>query len=98
MACALQAKQKPNRSANWCKQNNIPHKILNWQGDKPQTGIQDAARDARRALLCEECAAQGIEFLLLGHQADDQAETILMRLQRGTGLRGLLGMRDVNGR
>ncbi len=78
----------------WCKQNNIPHKILNWQGDKPQTGIQDTARNARRALLCKECAAQGIEFLLLGHQADDQAETILMRLQRGTGLRGLLGMRE----
>lgn len=89
------SKAEAEQVGTWCKQNNIPHKILNWQGDKPQTGIQDAAREARRALLCEECAAKGIEFLLLGHHADDQAETILMRLQRGTGLRGLLGIHDV---
>lgn len=79
----------------WCTAHAIQHHILVWQGDKPATGIQDAARDARRRLLCDACYKNGIEVLLLGHQADDQAETILMRLQRGTGLRGLLGMRDV---
>lgn len=88
------SKAEAEQVAAWCKQNNIAHEILTWQGDKPSTGIQDAAREARRALLCEACAAKEIDFLLLGHQADDQAETILMRLQRGTGLRGLLGMRD----
>lgn len=88
------SKSESEQVAAWCKQNNIAHSILTWQGDKPATAIQDVARDARRKLLCETCAAQEIEFLLLGHQADDQAETILMRLQRGTGLRGLLGMRE----
>lgn len=80
--------------AAWCKQHNIPHHILTWQGDKPTTGLQDAARNARRKLLCEACVEHECDALLLGHQADDQAETLLMRLQRGTGLRGLLGIRD----
>ena len=81
--------------AEWCHSHNIAHHTLVWSGAKPSTGIQDAARQARRQLLCAACAQHGIDTLLLGHQADDQAETIIMRLQRGTGLRGLVGMRPV---
>lgn len=81
--------------SNWCQKNGIAHHILHWQGTKPETGLQEAAREARRQLLCEKCRALDIPVLLLAHQADDQAETILMRIQRGTGLRGLMGMQDV---
>ncbi len=81
--------------AAWCKKNGIAHKTLKWTGPKPKTDIQNKAREARRKLLFAACRKEKIPVILMGHQADDQAETILMRLQRGTGLRGLLGIRPV---
>jgi len=75
--------------ADWCTQHNIPHQTLHWLGEKPDTAIQATARKMRRNLLCAACIEQDIHHLLLGHQADDQAETLLMRLQRGSGLKGL---------
>ena len=78
--------------ANWCEKQKINHKTLIWTDPKPAHAIQDTARIARRRLLLESCHAHSIPFLVLGHQADDQAETVLMRMQRGTGLRGMLGM------
>ncbi len=78
--------------AEWCKQNNIAHRTLVWEGPKPANGLQDAARNARRALLLAACRDLKGDTLALAHQADDQAETLIMRLQRGTGLRGLVGM------
>jgi tRNA(Ile)-lysidine synthase len=87
--------QEAKRIAQWCKQNNIEHRTLKWQGEKPVTAIQVKARNARRRLLCAKCKELGIDTLLLGHQADDQAETMLMRLQRGTGLKGLKAMQPM---
>lgn len=81
--------------ARWCNEHNIAHEILTWQTPKPSTGIQEAARNARRELLCDACQRLGIPFLLLGHQADDQAETLFMRMQRGTGLHGLKSIEPV---
>jgi tRNA(Ile)-lysidine synthetase-like protein len=90
-----ESKAEAEAVSNWCQKNNIPHHVLQWQGTKPETGLQDAARQARRQLLCDKCHALDIPVLLLAHQADDQAETIIMRLQRGTGLRGILGIQEV---
>lgn len=81
--------------SEWCKANNIEHHILPWIGEKPKTAIQASARNARRRLLCQAAVQYNIEHLLLGHQADDQAETMLMRLQRGTGLEGLKAMQPI---
>lgn len=81
--------------ADWCKRHGIPHQTLHWQGEKPRTGVQATARKMRRKLLCAACVEHGIDTLLLGHQADDQAETMLMRLQRGSGLKGLRVMHPV---
>ncbi|MFM9598093.1 ATP-binding protein, partial [Streptomyces scabiei] len=66
----------------------IDHAILEWTGPKPAGGIQAAARDARFALLEAWCAAQGVLHLCLAHHADDQAETLLLRLARGSGVDG----------
>lgn len=76
----------------WCATQNIPHETLQWLGEKPTSALQDSARKARRQLLCEACEYRNIPVLLLGHQRNDQAETILMRLLRGTGLSGMRAM------
>ncbi len=76
----------------WCVENKIDHTILTWTDEKPATAIQNTARNKRRQLLFNACAEKNIPVLLMGHQADDQAETFLMRLQRGSGVLGLTGI------
>ncbi|MGB8275663.1 MAG: tRNA lysidine(34) synthetase TilS, partial [Alphaproteobacteria bacterium] len=71
------------------------HRTLRWQGAKPRTGVQAAARSARYALLFDWCRKQGVLHLVLGHHADDQAETFLLRLSRGSGPDGLAAMAAV---
>ncbi len=69
--------------------------ILKWEGKRPETGVQERARRARYALMQDYCAAHNIAHLFLGHHQDDQAETFLFRLAKGSGLDGLSGMRAV---
>lgn len=66
--------------------------ILTWEGAKPSTAIQEKARNARYALLGDACRRLGVGQLFLGHNQDDQAETIYMRIQNQTGWRGMVGM------
>lgn len=74
----------------------IPHEVLCWQGEKPATGIQQAARNARYALLAERARrAPPPCAIVTAHHQDDQAETLLMRLARGSGLDGLSAMREI---
>ena len=72
----------------------IEHHILTWTGKKPTTGIEEAARQARYALIAEWCSQNNVRVLLTAHHDKDQAETFLMRLQRGSGLEGLCGIRE----
>lgn len=68
-------------------------KILSWTAKtKPAANRQALAREARYALLAEACARQGIRHLLLAHHRDDQAETLLLRALRGSGVDGLAAM------
>ncbi len=76
-----------------CQKLDIPHQILTWQGDKPRSGVQAAARQARYGLLQDHALHLGVRHIATAHTADDQAETVLMRLLRGSGLKGLAGMR-----
>ena len=78
--------------ADWARACAIPHETLTWIGKKPTQNIQAQARDARYRLLGERMRAAGLRCLLTGHTLDDQAETFLLRLARGSGLDGLSGM------
>ena len=73
----------------------LDHRILVWDGPKPGTGLQEAARAARYRLLAEHlvASAPGPGAVAVAHHLDDQAETLLMRLARGSGVDGLSGMR-----
>jgi len=76
----------------WLGAHGIEHRILAWHGPQPSQGIQAAARAARFRLLEEWCAQSGVLHLLLAHHQDDQAETVLLRLMRGSGPDGLAAM------
>lgn len=65
---------------------------LRWAEGHPETGIQEAARQARYQLIGSAMAADGANVLLTAHHRADQAETVLMRLAHGSGLDGLKGM------
>jgi tRNA(Ile)-lysidine synthase len=71
----------------------IPHQTLRWTGPKPKTGIQEAARRARYRLLGGASRQDGGAPVLTAHTRDDQAETVLFRMMRGSGVAGLTGMR-----
>lgn len=76
----------------WLAARGIAHRALGWSGPKPAANLQAEAREARYRLLREACRAAGILHLLTAHHRDDQAETLLLRLGRGSGLAGLSGM------
>ena len=78
--------------ARWTAGLALPHAILVWDGVKPKSRIQERAREARYELLFEYAATVGADHVMTAHHADDQAETILFRLLRGSGVSGLSGM------
>ncbi len=79
----------------WMVDLGIPHHILGWQGPKPRSAIQAKAREARYRLMTDWLRAHHDGPLLLAHQREDQAETFLLRLDKGSGLDGLAGMKAV---
>lgn len=70
----------------------LPARGLLWTGDKPRTGVQEAARTSRYRLMGQAMAEDGAKVLLTAHHRQDQAETVLMRMAHGSGIEGLKGM------
>jgi len=74
----------------------IPHRTVVWKGEKPKAGLQQAARTARYSLLAQAAEKAGAAHILTAHTLDDQAETVLIRMSRGSGLTGLAAMAQVS--
>ena len=82
--------------ARLMKAHGIKHHILYWKGEKPVSGVESAARTARYELMYDWCRQNGVGALLIAHHKRDQAETFLMRLQRGSGVDDLSAMAPVS--
>lgn len=78
--------------AELCEARQVPHHVSRWTGWQGDGNFQAEAREARYTLMAEWAKGQDITHIALGHTADDQAETLLMRLARGAGVDGLSGM------
>jgi tRNA(Ile)-lysidine synthase len=83
--------------AEICRNLGVPHIILT-PDEKISGNLQSSARAARYALLERAADAQNCQHIATAHHADDQLETLLMRLARGSGIDGLSGIRARNGR
>ena len=85
----------------WLGKRGIPHHVLRWtaagDGEMPGANLQARARVARYRLLAGWCRKRHVLHLLLAHHLEDQAETFLLRLGRGSGIHGLAAMAAVTG-
>lgn len=81
--------------ASWCRARGIEHVLLRRAGPALSSGIQAKARTARYRLLEAWCRERFVLHLLLAHQREDQVETVLMRIERGSNVDGLAGMSAV---
>lgn len=88
--------EEANMVAAACARLGVPHDILQpaW-ASPPVTAIEERSREARYAALAAWMAEHSLPALATGHHRDDQAETLVMRLNRGAGVRGLAAMRPV---
>ncbi|MGN1063160.1 MAG: tRNA lysidine(34) synthetase TilS, partial [Alphaproteobacteria bacterium] len=93
-----EAAQEANHLGTVLKTYGITHHILTWNGKKPATRIEEAARDIRYRLLSDFCQTHHIRYLCVAHHAEDQAETFFARLARGSGTDGLSAMQALSKR
>ena len=85
--------QDARKVARWAKALGLKPQTLRWKGPHPASDLEAAARDARYRLMGDWARKKGIAALYVAHTLDDQAETFLLRLMRGSGLDGLSAMR-----
>jgi tRNA(Ile)-lysidine synthase len=90
------AAKEAERVRQLARAAGLPAHILVWKGPKPAADIEAEARAARYSLMGQWCAKQRVSALYVAHTLEDQAETFLLRLSRGSGLDGLAAMRSVS--
>jgi tRNA(Ile)-lysidine synthase len=91
-----ESKREAAEVARLAKRLGIAHRTLRWTGKKPKTGLPQAARVARYRLLAQAARKAGASHILTAHTLDDQAETVVIRLTRGSGMTGLAAMQRVS--
>lgn len=91
------SKQVAENVASRARRHDMTAHVFSWKGRKPRADIERAARDARYRLMGKWCRENGIRCLFVAHSMDDQAETFLLRLMRGSGVDGLAAMAPVGG-
>jgi tRNA(Ile)-lysidine synthase len=87
-----ESKREASAAKRLARSLGVPHRTLRWTGRKPAAGLPEAARVARYRLLAAATKAAGARHVLTAHTLDDQAETVLIRLTRGSGVGGLAAM------
>ncbi|MEW9919270.1 tRNA lysidine(34) synthetase TilS [Marimonas sp. MJW-29] len=87
-----EAATEADKVARHCTEIGVPHDTLVWEDWSGQGNLQQAARNARYAKIADWAQQYGIHTVAVAHTADDQAETVLMRLQRRSGVDGLSAM------
>jgi len=92
-----EAAAEARQVGRWLRGRGIAHRILRWRppAGALHGGTQAAARAARYGLLADWCRRRGVLHVALAHQQEDQAETLLLRLARGSGLDGLAAMAPI---
>jgi tRNA(Ile)-lysidine synthase len=93
----LRAESKPEAASvgRLARKLGIAHRTLRWTGKKPDTGLPQAARQVRHRLLGDAARKLGASHILTAHTLDDQAETVIIRMSRGSGVTGLGAMARV---
>ncbi|WP_162916906.1 tRNA lysidine(34) synthetase TilS [Cohaesibacter haloalkalitolerans] len=81
--------------ARLAAERGLPHQTLVWEGEKSHSNVQGLAREARYRLLSDHARSIDCGHIAIAHHQDDQAETLIMRLLRGSGVTGLAAMRPV---
>lgn len=95
-----EARQEAERVGILAGRFGLPHAVLDLPAALPASGLQEAARHARYGVLHAHARRIGAPALATAHTLDDQAETVMFRLMRGSGVSGLAGMscsRDMDG-
>ncbi len=94
-----EAAREAEQLREWLKQYDIDCNLFKVEKNLREEGnLQQAARDARYGLMTDWCRENKVRHLCLAHHADDQAETFLMRMARGSGVDGLSAMKPVTAR
>ena len=91
-----ESKSDARKVAAWAKAAGLKSEILTVRGAKPTSDIEAWARAARLSLMAQSLTRRGLSALYVAHHQDDQAETFLIRLARGSGLDGLSAMRKLS--
>ena len=91
-----ESSKEAKKTLDLLKKINVKCKVLIWHGKKPKSNIQSIARFNRYSLLIKECKKRNLNNILLGHQNDDLNENFLIRMMRGSGLKGLVSMDEIS--
>lgn len=90
----VEARDEARLVARFAKSIGAKYKKFKWMNRKSDKSIQENARAARYQMMADYCLLKSIPYLLTAHHADDQTETVLFRLAKGSGLDGLRGIEE----